>query len=685
MPSPKDLDILATVHRDAFPSRGVYMAARRGLRRQAANDTNVDDRSTRDEASALRHLADLPLLDLDVVRRIRRSEATLADALICVRAQTTWGAEAGRIAGAVTKLVAVLGQTAEAVPASLAHVETLFATRRAADFGLQPAGYANLKSRVRRAVKLVDREATTHLKASGLTGPWRCLMETAEAVGTGAAKGARVALWRLVRYCHERDVPPEAVDDAVVRDLLAHLEGRGVTDAFGTVRKAVYAWETLQRLVPEWPRQTLARLYVGALRARPWPAFEDLPPHIQAIWRDYETAMRRTTAGSLADLVADDDEFADLDAPDAAAASGLAPSTLRARKSIWLQAVAVARDRGIDVRSMADVTAVAVVKDAVTRLGERQKGAAEAAGRAYDPKNLARKNMVVSLRMMAAFAGADTATMETLQRLQDRVDPHLVKVTRDTRTGAEKRILSAKRMGKRHVRVLEQFRNPMTLLAWFRMPETLIAEAKRLLAKPGREQEGCVRVISALCHLLLRDVPLRRGDLGPLSIVGDDRTLILPPGRGGTGRIVLTTAKTGVAIDRPLSERTTAVLRWWITKLRPAFIRRLGADPASPYLFPAAGTVKPYRDEAMLNRGFQADNQKHGGFRLNLHAMRHLVGKVILDADPSQIDLVRHMLTHESVETTRRYYAEVDEILAQRKIHEILADAERGLARRTRR
>jgi hypothetical protein len=702
MPSPHDLDILATVHRAAFPSRGIYMAARRGLRRLAKGDAAdvadpvaalrerieagaVDRRSGRDEMSALRHLARLPTLDLDVARRIRRGDATLADALVCVEAQAQWGAERGRVIGAMKRLAEALGLTPEGMPASLPRIDALFDRHTAAEFGLQPTAYANLKSRVRRAVRLVDIESARHLKAGALTGPWRLLMDAAEDHGTAAAKGAHTALWRLVRYCHDRDLMPDAVDDAVVTAFLAHLEERRVKNAFEVARKAVYAWETLQSLVPEWPSQTLSRLYAADHRTRPWPAFQDLPPHIQAIWTDYETATLRQESDTLADLVVDnDDEFADIDGS-AGVGGGLSASSLRARKSVWLQAVAVAREAGVDVALMADVTSVDVCKGLLTRIGERQKKAAEAEGRTYTPKNLTRKNVAMNLRMMAHYAGADEATLETLVRLQDKVDPHLVRVTRDPRSGKERRVLARKRMGPRHVRVMEQFRNPMTLLSWFRMPDTLIAAARTMLARPGREQEGRVLVISALCHLILRDVPLRRGDLGPQTIFGDDRTLIMPPGRRGRARIVLTTRKTGASVDRELSERTTEVLRWWITDLRPEFIRHIGADPASPYLFPSAGTVKPYRDEGVLNRHFQAHNQKYGGFSLNIHAERHLVGKIILDQDPTQIDLVRQMLTHERVETTERYYAEINEILVQRKIHDILAEAERLASRRSRR
>jgi hypothetical protein len=91
---------------------------------------------------------------------------------VCVEAQAQWGAERGRVIGAMKRLAEALGLTPEGMPASLPRIDALFDRHTAAEFGLQPTAYANLKSRVRRAVRLVDIESARHLKAGALTGPW---------------------------------------------------------------------------------------------------------------------------------------------------------------------------------------------------------------------------------------------------------------------------------------------------------------------------------------------------------------------------------------------------------------------------------------------------------------------------------------------------------------------------------
>lgn len=710
MPTLVEFDVRATVHADAFPSRGVYMAARRGLRRLAETaDTTpdaievgdpvvalrslleegaVDRRGARDEISALRRLADLPSLPPDVAARVRRGEATLADAVACVRLRTDWNAEAGRIVGAVRRLSEALGTAPEAVPARLQHVDGLFGRFSAADFGVQARTYGTLKSRVRRAVALVDHEARTHLKASGLTGPWRHLHDAAKAVGTGRVRGEMVALWPLVRFCHARGLIPHAVTDAVVQDLLDHLETRGVTGAFEVARKVVYAWQGLQAGVPGWPEQRLTRLYASSASARAWPAFQDLPENIRAIWDGYAAAAGRSKLKSFADLVVDaKDEFADISAggPIADAGGYLSEESLRARKSVWLQAVGVARDMGITVQTMSDIANIEVAKRLLGRIGVRQAAAAEAEGRTYSSRNSYRKSVATHVRMLAADSGAATDELETFGSLRDRVDPHLLTAKPDVRTGKVKRTYMKFQMGGRPAKALQQFRTPLTLLAFFQMPDRLLGAAKPLLLRPERVQEGRVLVISALCHLILRDVPLRRGDLGRLRLFGDQREIILPPGRrGGRAQIVVVVRKTGETIDMELSERTTDVLRWWLREVRPGFMQSVGAPTDCPYLFPAGG-AKPFRDENTLNRGFVRHNRKHGGFGLSLHVMRHLVGKIVLDEDPTKIDLVQQMLAHRARETTERYYAQANQILAQRKVHEILGEAERIAARQARR
>lgn len=560
MPTINEFDVSALLHADTFPSRGVYMAARRGLRRlaeaaAASGAAVVDDpaaalsalrragavdaRSTGDEIPALRRLAILPAPDAGTTVRIARGEATLADAIACVRLRGDWGAEVGRIVGAVRRLAKVVGATPDGIPARRAHVDHLFARRRPADFGLRPRTYATFKSRIRRAVGLVDQEARTHLKASGLTGPWRRLREQAEALGQGRSRGWFRALWPLVRYCHARAIAPEDVTDDTLRALLAHLEERGVKGACDVARKVVYAWEGLQAAVPGWPAQQLSRIYAVPGRARSWPAFEDLPEHVQAIWHAYAAVACRRQLESYADLVPDlADEFADIGggAEDPSEEGTLKASSLRCRRTIFTEAVEAAREIGIDVRTMADVANLDVSKRLLARIRARQEAAAEAAGVPYSPRNGYRKNAAVTMRMLALHAGASEAEMEEFARMRDRVDPYLVRVYKNPRTGLQKRHYARKQMGQRPAKALRQFRSSLTLHGFFGMPDRLLAAARPLLERPERAQEGRTLVISALCHLILREVPLRRGDLGRLRVSETRPRSSCRRGAGAAGR-----------------------------------------------------------------------------------------------------------------------------------------------------
>ena len=66
--------------------------------------------------------------------------------------------------------------------------------------------------------------------------------------------------------------------------------------------------------------------------------------------------------------------------------------------------------------------------------------------------------------------------------------------------------------------------------------------------------------------------------------------------------------------------------------------------------------------------------------RIDLHVMRHLAAKVILDQDPSAMALVQEVLGHKKIDTTRAYYAEVCGLVAQSRYLELLDRATRKMA-----
>jgi integrase len=66
------------------------------------------------------------------------------------------------------------------------------------------------------------------------------------------------------------------------------------------------------------------------------------------------------------------------------------------------------------------------------------------------------------------------------------------------------------------------------------------------------------------------------------------------------------------------------------------------------------------------------------GVRMNPHLYRHFVGWLWLKEDPNRLPDVQRLLGHKSLETTLRYYAEIDENLALDRWQQFLADRKSG-------
>jgi integrase len=119
-----------------------------------------------------------------------------------------------------------------------------------------------------------------------------------------------------------------------------------------------------------------------------------------------------------------------------------------------------------------------------------------------------------------------------------------------------------------------------------------------------------------------------------------------------------------------LTPQAAEVVQHFVEHFRPWLMVNVGSAPDNPHLFPAGG--QGYRDGALLNKGFVDRNRKIGGFLLNMHVQRHLTAFVILTQDPTAMDIVQKVLGHRNRRTTERYYAQIDNILAQQRYHELL-------------
>jgi integrase len=64
--------------------------------------------------------------------------------------------------------------------------------------------------------------------------------------------------------------------------------------------------------------------------------------------------------------------------------------------------------------------------------------------------------------------------------------------------------------------------------------------------------------------------------------------------------------------------------------------------------------------------------QKASGFRITIHQYRHAAGALILKHRPGEFELVRCLLGHKSVETTRRFYLDLETTMASETYTDIV-------------
>jgi integrase len=179
-------------------------------------------------------------------------------------------------------------------------------------------------------------------------------------------------------------------------------------------------------------------------------------------------------------------------------------------------------------------------------------------------------------------------------------------------------------------------------------------------------------IVCVIHQVTVGGCPVRRANLASMKISGPGRNLLLPVRKGQPGQLRIewweTKNKSQLTVE--LTPQAAEVVQYFIEHFRPWLMVNVGSAPDNPYLFPASG--QGYRDGALLNKCFVDRNRKIGGFLLNMHVQRHLTAFVILTQDPTAMDIVQKVLGHRNRRTTERYYAQIDNILAQQRYHELL-------------
>lgn len=620
-------------------------------------------------------------------RRLAAVEApTLEHAMQAVGLQSWDRAAKARTVTALEKIAKAEAKPLAAMPARPAEVEVILGRLAFTDLKVSPGTWATMKSRIRRAIGLVN--GRTVVTRKDLDAPWATLWNDIEAAYPEA--GWRLAeLWPIAGFATRHGLAPEAIDDDTIVTMIEGWCEKGDADPIDRAQRCTRAWNGYvgSALVPAFPQRCLTvptkvRRYSGL-------AFRDMPAAFREAWAAYERDVAAPVDDLLAAIVDDggsrrgrfDDILAAAEgSPDSAPsllAKALKPGTLRNHRSHVLRAATAAVNGGLmplaAITSPQCLLTPAVLAATLEAVAADQEQHCDEVGDEYREKNSYLASFCDTFSSLADTFGISASTTDAFRQIRDRVDPRIVKLATDKETRKVVRTWAESWMGPSHLSMLQQFDDAAKLIAWADLPGRLVARAEaRRRAGLKLKRRDIVDVEIAIVLRMLRAIPVRRGNVGKTRVYGPHPTLRMPTREGMPAHLYWSPAevKNWVEIEAELDPQTVDLLRLFLAEYRPQALVQRKSAPDNPYLFPGAG-ANP-KGLCTLQGQFAARCRKLGGFRLDLQCCRHLAASIILNADPNLMEMMSEVLGHRKVETTRRYYARIRRMTVLRRFQAMM-------------
>jgi integrase len=190
-----------------------------------------------------------------------------------------------------------------------------------------------------------------------------------------------------------------------------------------------------------------------------------------------------------------------------------------------------------------------------------------------------------------------------------------------------------------------------------RLPQRLMAMA----LSDGKQSplRAAVTAQLAIAILILTRAPIRMQNLAAIAI---GQNLVKPGGPSTAYLLVFPDydVKNGVPLEFLLDQGTTSMIDTYIHEFRPQLMN----GPGHNYLFP--GSSADRKRTQSLSAQISERLWKELGLEITPHQFRHAAAYIMLKADPGNYELVRRVLGHRSITTTRNFYIGLESIEATR-------------------
>ena len=500
-----------------------------------------------------------------------------------------------------------LDQPMETIPARFSAVRARMLALNPAQVGCSPKTLANTKSNAKAALLWFRKERGLPADGVELTPAWKALFQHL------ADRSTRYRLAPLMRYCSAAGIGPEGVDDDVLEQFLAHREATSTRAADAATRRIIAnLWNGCIGTIHGWPKTQLS---APAPRRRGGLAFEGFP----ARWRN--------DVNNVLDNLRQVRRL-----PDGTRRRPCTTLTITCRKRELVAAANMALRSGMALAQLDSLQAM-LQPDVINTVIDRywkQNG---------DTPTLYTINLAHRFLSMARqMAGFDPKALAELEDLRFALEAY-----------------RNEGMTEKNLAVVRLVLTPGVWGRIIRLPEHLLNRARAL--KRTAPIRAAVRAQMATAVAIETAAPVRLGNLAAIRL---GENLSKPAGPDSNYWLFFPKydVKNRRALQFRLDPVVTRIIDEYVFDYRPVLLRGSNDD----WLFPGrAGAAK---EKISFSTQIVDCVQKASGLRITVHQYRHAAGAFLLKHRPGEFELVRCLLGQKSIETTKKFYIDLDTTMA---------------------
>ncbi|WP_175474375.1 tyrosine-type recombinase/integrase [Thalassobaculum litoreum] len=523
-----------------------------------------------------------------------------------------------------------------AAPIDIAMLNSKLASISATTFGLKKASFQNIKSRFRSALKLTGRDVMPGKHTSPLTPEWQAVITLIP-----TKKRAR-PISRLAHFASKRGWSPSEIDDEKMALFEIGLKSAITPHAAQVYGRTCKALNDFAAQVEGWPIPAVTPPTPSAAKSVTW---SELPEHLTSEAETLFEAKRKSATGvpsllsfeTIAEFTAA--EASGQGRPWADATVGNYRYALQRHLSVLVRIGPI--DTVKDLRAALNANLVlASVKYIINQDG---------------------RLCWMHFRIAAALTAIGSAV---------GLGDHDLKALRALEMNIHKKLGGGSTgLSEKANKVLAATANPETRFKLLTLPQTLMTEAIKIAKDKPARAARTMRSAAALEILIVAAIRMKnllalRLDKHFLNWADSsaDKLIVLIPGSETKG---------GKGITFELPAPSSTLIRTYVIKYRG---RLPGAE--SPWLFP--GTKGSHLDKTTIREQLQRSVLEKVGIKIHMHAFRHVMAQILLDAYPTAYQTVSTILGHSSLDTTTKYYSSVDQKKAMQVYDDLIANLRGG-------